>query len=71
MEYTKAQTITCKCGSVIAACVEPYCYTDAKWQRDVRKYAKQGYKINIIDCGDWKMAMCICKDPIDSQLKLF
>lgn len=68
---TKAQIIICRCGSTIAACVEPYCYTDARWHKDVKDYTKKGYKIDTVECVDLKMAQCICKDPSENQLKLF
>ncbi len=36
------QVIKCKCGSIFAAAAEPHCYSDAEWQREMRKYIKKG-----------------------------
>lgn len=56
----KAQCIVCKCGSTIAACLEPECYLEKDWMRDVRMYAKKGYAIEVRECGNIRMEKCTC-----------
>ena len=71
----KVQTINCgSCNATFAACVEPECYSDADWQRDLRKYTKQGAKVELVDSGEFRFTSCHCdkkkkKDP--NQLTLF
>lgn len=43
------QVVKCqKCDSIFAACAAPFCYTDKEWQKDLRKYAKRGDKVDLI-----------------------
>lgn len=35
----KAQVVYCRCGSLFAACMEPLCYQDKEWQKNIRKYS--------------------------------
>lgn len=70
----KAQVIKCKCGNVFAACVEPHCYTDSDWQRDLRKYVKQGNLVELVDCSSFNFEECKCKEIEEansSQVSLF
>ncbi len=72
--YRKAQVIKCKCGSIFAACLEPHCYTDSDWQRDLRKYVKQGNLVEILDCSSFNFEKCKCKEVKEensSQASLF
>ena len=59
----RAQAVKCKCGNIIAACVEPACYTDRDWQKNIRFYAKKGYEISLIpvDIVRIELNQCICK----------
>lgn len=52
------QIIKCKSGEVFAACHEPFCYEDAEWMRDVRKYVKQGCTVEVKEQGEWKFGSC-------------
>ena len=67
------QTISCSHGKVFAACKEPYCYEEADWQKDVRKYVKQGCLISLAKDGEWKFESCDCrkKKKEDVQPTLF
>ncbi len=70
----KAQVIKCKCGSTFAACVEPNCYTDSDWKRDLSKYVKMGFTVEILDCGLFRFEKCKCKEikaSKDAQLSFF
>lgn len=58
----KAQVIICKCGSVIAACAEPYCYSDKSWNKDMVKYAQKGYKIDVMNCPEFCIEKCKCNN---------
>ena len=60
-EPKKAQTIACHCGKIFAGCMEPYCYTDKQWMKDVRKYALKGYTIGLQPPG-FKLEQCTCAD---------
>jgi len=44
----KVQTVNCKCGAVMLACSEPFCYEDKAWLSDLSKWIKKGYKIDLI-----------------------
>jgi len=68
----KAQCIICKCGSVIAACLAPHCFDDKDWMKDVRRYSILGYRIETLNCNDFKFATCICEvKPLQNQIDLF
>ncbi len=54
------QAIKCPCGKVFAGCVEPYCYTESSWQKDVRKYIKKGCTVSTIESTP--LQECTCKD---------
>lgn len=59
----QAQIIKCKCGSIVAAYCAPECYKDAEWQREIRKYARRGYDIQLIDCDkSWTLNKCRCSE---------
>ncbi len=59
----QVQTIICKCGSMIAACLEPYCYQDEEWMKDVRSYSNRGYEIKMTTAGEGKANLKLCKCP--------
>lgn len=72
----KVQVIKCKCGSIIAGCMEPDCYEDSDWQRDMRKYVRKGYTVGVVECANIKLERCKCKEvknkeKSESQLSLF
>lgn len=51
------------CNKIYAASIEPHCYTDKEWMKDVRKAALQGDKIEMIESGtNWKFEKCACKE---------
>ena len=52
----------CKCGAIIAACMEPLCYQDKDWQKDIRKYSTDGYDIKMVDSAKVRLLFgCTCK----------
>ena len=55
------------CGRIFAASAEPYCYTDKDWQKDVRKYAKQGYKIEMVERADIDFRSCECNKKQEEE----
>ena len=57
----KAQVIICKCGGLIAGWMEPYCYEDKDWQKDVRKSSKEGCEIKIVDPQEVRVKLEVCK----------
>ena len=58
----KAQVIVCKCGAKFAACVEPHCYTEKDWQKDLRKYVNEGCTVEMVDCASFRFEKCRCKE---------
>ena len=68
---SKAQLVKCKCGQIIAACLEPECYLDREWKKDLTNYVKRGYIIDLRETGDWQFGKCICKDEKQITLDLF
>jgi len=56
------------CDKIFAACVEPHCYSEADWQRDVRKHIKQGCRVEMIK-GKVKFGTCVCAE--NNQTKIF
>jgi hypothetical protein len=69
------QVTKCKCGKIFAACAEPNCYTDAEYQREVRKDIKRGCTVEMVASGTWSFEECTCEKTttqIDkNQLSLF
>jgi hypothetical protein len=60
---SKAQIIKCKCGSIVAACSVPLCYEDKDWLKDLPKFSKKGYSIDVIEVDNsWTIERCKCKD---------
>ena len=66
----KCQVIICHCKEIIAACRIPEAYEDVEWMKDVRKYSKMGYTIDIKDCSEFKFGSCKC-NQISTQTRLF
>lgn len=70
------QITKCLCGATIAACSEPFCYTDAEYQRDTRSYLKKGYAVEMVENGGWNFEKCTCneikiEEVNKNQLSLF
>ena len=47
------------CDNIFAACREPECYTESSWLKDIKKYAKQGCKIELVE--SCVFGVCKCK----------
>jgi len=52
------QVIRCKCGSIIAGCVDPYCYQDAEWMKKIRSYVKKGATIEMMEKPSLEHCKC-------------
>jgi hypothetical protein len=50
-QMAKAMIVKNKAGETIAACLEPQCYTDKEWLKDLAKYTEQGYKSELLSEG--------------------
>ena len=62
------------CNEIFAACIEPYCYSESDWQKDLRKYIKQGHKVEMIKGGvEFGECKCIKIKKVENanQIKLF
>jgi len=57
------------CNNIFAACMEPHCYTDKEWLRDLRKYVLKGSKVEMISSHDLQFKSCTCKED-SKQLSL-
>lgn len=68
------QIVKCKCGSIFAACVEPNCYEDTDWTKNLSEYSKKGYVIEMVESNGFKFSNCSCETKMDTpntQLSLF
>ena len=64
------QIINCKCGKTFAAEMEPDCYTDKEWLRELTKYVKGGCTVKMVNSGEWQFEKCECKKQ-DAKVDLF
>jgi hypothetical protein len=64
-----AMVIICKCGSAFAACITPECYTDKDWQKDLRKYVKEGCTVEMRHSGDFNFERCKCNEKQEAEIK--
>ena len=39
------------CGTIFAACIEPECYTDKDWLKNLKNYVNRGDKVEMIESG--------------------
>lgn len=57
----KIQAVRYKgCNEIFAGCREPECFEDVEWMRDLRKYSKNGCKIEMIEIGVFNFSECTC-----------
>jgi len=64
MNEKQSQVIQCKCGSNIAACLVPMCYTDKDWMKEIRSYSKQGYTIGGLSNKEYSFERCKCQPKL-------
>ena len=51
------------CGKIFAGCVEPDCYTDSEWLKNLKKYVNRGDKVQMIENGEtFLFERCTCKE---------
>lgn len=72
----QAQVIKCKCGSIFAACCVPECYTTSDWIKDLKKYVKAGFEVDMLNIGSFSLAKCTCGESVvesvdKDQLNMF
>ena len=69
----KAQVIKCKCGSCVAASMEPLCYTSKEWQKDLREAVKDGCSVHILEYNSFTFEKCKCQNHVEktNQISLF
>jgi len=70
----KAQIVICECGSAFAACVEPYCYTERDWTKQLKEYVNKGYKVDLVNVEGFSLEECKCEKEIKTdknQIELF
>ncbi len=53
------------CGEVFSACIDGF--QDAEFDREVRKYRKQGHTSEIIPIGSYKFGSCKCEKVDDTK----
>lgn len=72
MRQGLVQTVSCAgCGAIFAGCVEPHCYEDKDWQKDIRDFVKRGFKIAMSETC--RFGTCTCEKPkeVINQTNLF
>lgn len=57
------------CGNIFAACVEPQCYIDKVWLRDLRRYVQKGHKVEMRESGDVLFNKCECNNITQEEIK--
>lgn len=56
----EVQVVRCSCGVTFAASIIPDCYSNAKWQKDVRKYIDKGCTVEFMNVKDFELDFCNC-----------
>jgi hypothetical protein len=64
----KTQIVKCRCGSTIAACIEPDCYIDKDWLNDLKRYIKRGCAVEMVGLKKFNLEKCRCGEQ---QTNLF
>ncbi len=68
MGNNQVEIIKCLCGSTMAARVVEH--FDGEWITNKKNYLKRGYKVFIVDAGNFQFAKCKCGDaPLVSKYK--
>ena len=63
MSTRKIQVLKCKCGAKYAACVEPDCYEDVDWLKDLGECLKDGGTVEMSDTLTFRFEKCKCVLP--------
>ncbi len=65
----RVQTVRYKCcNRLFAACCEPDCYTDKDWLKSLRKYARMGHKIDLVEGRVRIEGKCECsQEKVNNQ----
>ena len=58
----KIQVLLCKCGAKYAACIEPDCYIDNDWLKDLKKHIKDGGTVEMSDSESFRFEQCKCAE---------
>ena len=56
------------CGSGFAACVEPECYTNKDWLKNLKQYVKEGHKVEMVE--SFTFEICKCNEVKKEEIKL-
>ena len=68
----KTQVIKCKCGATFSGCIEPYCYTDTDYLKELKKYVQEGCTVEMVEASEFKFQRCTCpKKEVKEQPELF
>ena len=61
------------CGSVFAACIEPECYIDEEWLKNLRDYVNRGDTVELVEPGTFQFSgKCKCSEVGKTkQLNIF
>ena len=63
----KCQVLRKKCCNYIyAMCIEPECFIDRDWLKDVRKAVKDGDSIEMLDTSVARFGKCECELDLKS-----
>lgn len=59
------------CDKIFAACQEPECYTDRDWTNELKKYVKEGCKVEMKPDGkSFNFEICRCNKTPKEQLTI-
>ena len=50
------------CDAIFAACNEPNCYTEKDWTKNLKQYAKEGCKIEMVESFKFEKCECNTKE---------
>ncbi len=54
------------CQTIFAACIEPYCYTDEDWTKDLKQYVKKGCGVQMVERGmGIRLEKCKCQGELN------
>ena len=68
----KIQVLKCKCGAKYAACVEPDCYVDSDWLKDLGKCLKEGGTVEMSESETFRFEQCKCNEQsVSDEPNLF
>lgn len=57
------------CEKIFAACIEPLCYTDNDWLKNLKKYITKGHIVEMKSDHNVQIKYCECGSIPNNDLK--